>query len=112
MFETLKKIFSKGYELTEDTLVLREKVNIGIKLKEIVSRQDYKTLEEYVLVPLQISAFETFKKVDASDTIQVVEAQMMSKIIDAIRREIEIKINQGMLAEKQLKELEEINTED
>lgn len=109
MFENLKKLFSKSYELTDDVLVLREKINIGLKLKEIIIRQDYKTLEEYVLVPLQVSAFETFKKVDASDTIQVIEAQMMSKIIDAIRREIEIKINQGLLAERQLKELEEIN---
>lgn len=109
MFEQLKRIFSKGYELSDNVLILREKINIGLKLKGIVDGQDYKILEEYVLVPLQISAFETFKKVDANDTLQVVEAQMMSKIIDAIRREVEIKINQGLLAEKQLKELTEDN---
>lgn len=107
-YSYLKKIFSKGYELTDDVLVLREKINIGLKLKTIISGADYKLLEEYVLVPLQISAFETFKKVDAADTIQVIESQMMSKIIDAIRREIEIKINQGLLAEKQLQEIEEV----
>lgn len=105
MLETVKKLFSRNFEITDDILVLREKEYIGRRLREIKDGKDFKTVEEYILLPLQISAFEAFKKADAGDAIQIIETQMMSKIIDMIRKEMEIKINSGKLAEQRLKTL-------
>ena len=112
MFDTVKRLFSRNFELTENILVLREQIQTGNRLQEVLGGMDFAMLKEHILLPLQIGAFETFKKVDAKDTVRVMETQMMSKMIDTIRKEIEKKINQGHLAELQIKSLPELSGEE
>ena len=112
MFDTVKKLFSSNFELTENILVLREQIQVGQRLQEVLEGKDFAMLKEHILLPLQVGAFEIFKKVDAKDTVRVMETQMMSKMIDTIRKEIEKKINQGHLAELQIKSLPELSGEE
>lgn len=112
MLNGVKRLFSKSFELTENVLVLRERIAVGRRLEEILNGQDWEVLKEHVLLPLQIGAFEAFKKVNADDVTQVLEIQMMSKMLDAIQKEIQIKINQGQLAQEQLKTLPELSGEE
>lgn len=111
MLDGIKKLFSKSFELTENVLVLRERVAVGQRLQEVLNGNDYAVLKEHVLIPLQLSAFEAFKKIDAEDVVKVIETQMMSKILDALQKEVQIKINQGLLAQEQLKTLPELTGE-
>src|SRR3972149_5040007 len=112
MFDNIKRLFSRDFELTENILVLREQIQTGKRLQEVLEGTDFAVLKEHILLPLQIGAFETFKKVDAKDITRVMETQMMSKMIDTIRKEIEKKINQGHLAELQIKSLPELSGEE
>ena len=112
MFDTVKRLFSRNFELTENILVLREQVQVGQRLQEVLEGKDFAVLKEHILLPLQVGAFEIFKKVDAKDFARVMETQMMSKMIDTIRKEIEKKINQGRLAEQQMKSLPELSGEE
>ena len=109
MFENVKKLFSRNFELTESVIILRERIAIGQRLQGLLNGEDFKVLHEHILLPLQVGAFEAFKKVPASDTLHVLETQLMSKMIDTIQKEVEIKINQGRLAEEQLKNLPELS---
>lgn len=112
MFEGVKKLFSRNFELTENIIVLRERIAVGQRLQQVLNGDDFKTLHEHILLPLQVGAFEAFKKIPASDTVLVLETQLMSKMIDTIQKEVEIKINQGRLAEEQLKALPEMGEQE
>lgn len=72
--------------------------NIGDKLEDLKINGVFDILEEYIFKPLDRGAFEAFKKIDPADTTRIIETQMMSKMIDSIKREVESKINQGKLA--------------
>ena len=109
MLKNINNLFSRNFELTESVIILRERVVIGQRLQELLFGNDFKVLHEHILLPLQVGAFEAFKKVSADDTIHVLETQLMSKMIDTIQKEVEIKINQGRLAEEQLKNLPELS---
>ncbi|MDI6788311.1 MAG: hypothetical protein QME51_08065 [Planctomycetota bacterium] len=112
MLDSIKRLFAKNFELTENILILRERIDIGRKLQTALNGEDFKMLNEHILLPLQIGAFEAFKKIPADAPVLILEAQLMSKMIDTIRREVEIKINQGRLAEEQLKALPEMGEQE
>jgi len=56
---------------------------------------------------LDREAFKAFKKVDPSIPVEVIQVQMMSKMIDKIRSTINQRIEGGKLALEQLKSLPE-----
>lgn len=76
---------------------------IGDNLRDFRDKGPLELLEKYVLIPMEKGAFEAFKKVDPSDTVQVMETQKLSQIIDQIRATIEQKIQEGNLAKEYLR---------
>ncbi len=79
--------------------------HIGDKLHDFSTNGSLSTLEEYVLEPLDKAAFETFKKVDPDKIPQIIQAQMMSKVIDEIRQTINKKIEEGRLMAETIRTL-------
>lgn len=85
---------------------------IGDNFRDFRDKGPLDLLEKYVLTPMEKGAFEAFKKVDPSDTVQVMETQKMSQIIDQIRAAIEQKIQEGNLAKEYLRNIQaEIESE-
>ena len=75
---------------------------IGDDLKNFKEQGGCAVLQKHILTPLEKGAFDAFKNVPAEDTNRVMETQMMWKIIDMIRKTIDIKINEGLMAKNQL----------
>jgi hypothetical protein len=65
--------------------------------------EHYSNLVQHVLEPLDRRAFETFKRVIPTEPYEIVQAQMMSKVIDLIKAEIDSLIQLGYLAKEALK---------
>lgn len=91
-----------GRKSTTPLEVIQQQVQEGESMRGLIDSPQWKSFVDVILNPLEAKAFETFKKVDASDVYQVIEAQMMSKMIDAIRREVDLKIQVGDVARIQL----------
>jgi len=87
-------------EWGNEELVRLEKVShIGDAMQAFVNGSGgLEVLETYILTPLEKKAFETFKQVNPVMQAEVIQTQMMSKVIDQIRQEIQIKIEEGRLA--------------
>lgn len=81
---------------------LLELSKIGDDLKNFKDEGGYAMLRKHILNPLEKGAFEAFKNVPAEDINRVMETQMMWKIIDMIRKTIDNKINEGLMAKNQL----------
>jgi hypothetical protein len=81
---------------------LLEISKVGDDLKNFKDEGGYALLEKHILTPFEQGAFEAFQNIPASDTDAVTMSQAMGKIIKKIRTEIDIKINEGKLAKKQL----------
>lgn len=81
---------------------LEEQARLGDKMKSFLKDGAYQILNDEILEPLDRAAFEAFKKVNARDELAVVETQMMSKIIDRIKKTIEEKIALGDYARQEL----------
>ena len=76
---------------------------IGDNLRDFRDKGALELLEKHILIPMEKGAFEAFKKIDPSDTVQVMETQKLSQIIDQIRATIEQKIQEGNLAKEYLR---------
>jgi len=84
-------------------------------LKEISQKGDmfevflkegcYETLNKYILEEIEKEAFNTYKNVIPENVSEVIQSQMMGKIVDLIRRKIENKIQEGRLAKHRLSTL-------
>jgi len=81
----------------EEVMKLRETVQRGQELSDF-REKSLCILEKHILEPLEKQAFATFKKVDPSDTVQVMETQKMSQMIEQIRNQIDFYIEEGKLA--------------
>ncbi len=89
--------------MNEDIKILEKKALYGNRFINLLDSEQWKLLDEEIFKPLDRSAFETFKKVEPSDVNGIIEVQMISKVIDKIKLEISIKINEGVFAKNQLK---------
>lgn len=81
---------------------IEERARLGDILADFANNGSLAILEDHILKPLDRGAFETFKKVDPSNLAEVMQTQMMSKVIDRIRQEIHSKIEEGKLAKQTL----------
>lgn len=90
--------------LREQVNELMEKSMIADQLKEFKASPEFAVLKSLILDPLQMSAFETFKKTPCGelDNLHIIECQMMSKMVDQIYRTIEAKIQVGDNAKETL----------
>lgn len=71
---------------------------IGNALEDLTRTEGFKVFIEHVLEPMDRAAFETFKKVPAEETTSVLQTQIISKVINGIRADIDKKIQAGRLA--------------
>lgn len=76
---------------------------IGGKFEAFL-RESYPLLDEHILTKIESEAWDTFKKIPADDVVGIIEAQMMSKIVDKIRAEIDRLIKRGQEARQRLKD--------
>lgn len=86
---------------------LRDRAQLSDEFKILVNSRGFTLFSEMVLDKLYQQAFETFKKVDPEEPAQIIQAQMMGKIIDLIRLEVSKIIDSGDMARQLLKDMEE-----
>jgi hypothetical protein len=90
-----------------DFEMLRDRAQLSDEFKALVNSRGYTLFEQHVLEKLYQQAFETFKKVDPEEPAQIIQAQMMGKIIDLIRLEVNKIIDSGDIARQLLSDVEE-----
>lgn len=91
----------------EEIARLTQEAREGDVIRDFQASQFYGPINA-IFDRLDRAAFETFKKIQPSDTDGIIQAQMMSKVIDQIRRELDRIVRQGDLAREYLKgEMEE-----
>lgn len=73
---------------------------IADRIQAFANSPQFDDLKKYVIEPLQNSAFQAFKKTPADQMINIIEAQMMSKMLDKFVQVIYSKIEQGAMARK------------
>lgn len=83
----------------------------GDELQGFMSGGAYEILKRHILDPMYLGAFEAFKRVDPSDSLQVLQTQQIGKVIVEIEKLIEGKIQEGRLAKISLAELPETEGE-
>jgi len=88
---------------TEDLKAYEEASRTGDALENLKRSGDFAVFVEKILEPLDRGAFEVFKKVDPEDTIGIIEAQQMSKMLDRIDDELKRMIQEGYYAKEQIK---------
>lgn len=92
-------------DITEaEALRLQEVSMLGDRLKDFRANPMYALLDEHIFKPIEQNAFNAFKKISADDKTQIIQAQIMSKVVDLIRQMIDGKINEGDLAKAVLYE--------
>ncbi len=96
---------------TDEVTRLREVAQIGETLQELVLSRSWMVFSFEVLDELEVSAFEVFKGTDPTAWEEIVQAQMMAKMIDQIRRRIQALISEGELAVIQLRDLSDSTLE-
>lgn len=87
----------------EELKRLEEKAHAGDAMRDFLNNGSYDLLNKKILEPMERAAFEVFKKIKADDHIGIVEAQMMSKVINQIRSTIESIIQEGQLAQETIR---------
>ena len=88
-----------------DLLGLQERAQLSDEFKELTRSRGYALLEQHILEKLYQQAFDTFKKVDPESTTQVIQSQMMGKMIDRIRLEVNRIIDDGDMARQLLRDI-------
>jgi len=86
---------------------LRAQVQIGAQFETMQRNGTLGYLEEHIFKPLDQGAFELFKMTPAGETVSVIEAQMMGKMIDKIRGRIQALIDDGKMAATEIRMQEE-----
>lgn len=71
---------------------------LGDKAKEFMESEFWAFFDTHVLQELDRKSFETFKKVEPSATLEVMQCQIMSKMIGQIKSELSSLIEQGQYA--------------
>jgi hypothetical protein len=95
---------------TEALKQAEEKSRLGDKFRDFEANGVIATLEDHIFKPFEQVAFEEFKKVDPANTAQVIWAQMMSSVVDEMRRKIDSIISEGQKAKEDIKNYnEELN---
>jgi hypothetical protein len=94
-------------EYSEDTQRLITISRNGDFMRDFQASEFWGPINETIFDALDRKAFETFKKIDPSDTMGIMQAQMMSKVIAQIRQEIDRIIQQGLLAREQLAHIDD-----
>ncbi len=90
-------------ELSEKDIERYAKVSsIGDKLLDLKESGSYKVLDEHIFKEIERGAFEAFKRVKPDETVEIIQTQMMAKIVDKIRCMIDAKIEEGKLAKQTL----------
>ncbi len=83
------------------------KAQKGEFFERFLKSKEWAVFDEEILERLDRKAFETFKRVDPNNKIEIIQTQMMSKIINQIRREIDNIVEEGRLARLNLETLPE-----
>ncbi len=94
-------------DLSEQIQTYIEVSRIGDQMEQFKASEHSSNFVQHILEPLDRRAFETFKKVTPTEPYEVVQAQMISKSIDAIKGEIDSLIQLGYLAKQALKSSDE-----
>lgn len=84
-----------------------EIAQLGEFFEDFVLSKEWTMLTRHIFDVLDMKAFETFKKIDPADTTGIMQAQMMSKMIDEIKKEISKLVEQGRLARHNTRTLPE-----
>lgn len=82
---------------------LEQRSSVGELLEHFLSSGAYDVLDNHILKPLEHGAFETFTKVNPNEAAEIIQAQMMWKVIQQIRGRIGTAIAEGNLARENLK---------
>lgn len=89
----------------EDIKIIQDKAYLGERLQQFFDNGSYGLLNEHILSPLERAAFEAFMKIKPDELSEVIQTQMMGKMIALVRNMITQKINEGKLARETLKNL-------
>lgn len=89
-----------------DLLELQERAQLSDEFKEFTRTRGYALFEQHVLDKLYERAFDTFKRVDPERPAEIIQAQMMGKMIDQIRHEIGKIIGNGDIARETLRAIQ------
>ena len=84
---------------------LQDRAQLSEEFKTLKQSRGWTLFEQNVLDKLYQQAFETFKKVDPEEPAQIIQAQMMGKIIDLIRLEVNKIIDDGDMARQLLRDI-------
>lgn len=86
---------------------LREHQDIamaGDALQRVISSGAMETLEREIFEPMERDAFEVFKKIAPDNTLEILQAQKISQVIQEIRRRINKKIDMANEARQSILE--------
>lgn len=84
---------------------LRDRGQLSDEFKEFTRSRGYTLFEQHVMEKLYQQAFNVFKTVDPEHTSEVIQAQMMGKMIDRIRLEVNKIIDDGDMARQLLRNI-------
>lgn len=77
-----------------EILMIQDRAALGKRMEEMWLVYG-EMLDKNLFEPLEVAAFETFKKVNATDTNAIIETQIMSKMLAKIRSRINQIISEG-----------------
>lgn len=83
--------------LDKEILELVRKSETGDKMTEFKEKH-FPFLDKEILEPMRQGAFNAFLSLAPSDTESITQAQQAAKVVDKIRKEIDAKIQEGILA--------------
>jgi predicted RecB family nuclease len=86
---------------------LYERSQLSDNFKELKNSRNFSLYEQHVLDKLYKGAFEAFTNVNPQNEVEVIQTQMMGKIINRIRQEIDKIIDDGTMARQLLSQLNE-----
>lgn len=86
----------------ESVKQLERDAAIGEQVDRFANSPDYQLFEEHILKPIEEGAFAAFKKINPAAMEEVVQTQMMGKVVDEIRKRIFGLIQAGKVAREQL----------
>jgi hypothetical protein len=84
---------------------LQDRAQLSEEFKTLKQSRGWTLFEQNVLDKLYQQAFETFKKVDPNSPTDIIQAQIMGKIIDRIRLEVNRIIDDGDMARQLLRDI-------
>lgn len=95
-WDRLKERLSPGFDQQERVRIAHS----GEKLEAFVASGSFDVLIDEVLDPMERESFEAFKKIDPTNSIEVLQTQKMAQIVGEIKRRVEKKIEAGLMARK------------